>query len=258
MNRAAGLLHGTRRLTAFAEVRAVHVPVPNEESVHREKHTSTGLVGKIMEQVNKIGNDRTHVLYGDYPGGNVGRPKGQEYEPHEKTRIGRGRGAVDELGDAECGGTGSRNMKDSSDYREEIKMSYRSIALLQSSRRLLACAEARNIHTAGPQYGVIKDAGDKAKEMAEAAKEKLDEAGKAVKDTVKAGYEKVADMGTNQTDKVHGKYPGGNVGRPRTAEAEAFPDTRRGRGKGTADELGDAESGGASTGKMKGTHAYRE
>ncbi|VDK57983.1 unnamed protein product [Cylicostephanus goldi] len=69
MNRAAGLLQGTRRLTAFTEVRAVHVP--NEESIHIEKHKDTGFVGMIKKQVNKIGNDRTHALYGDYPAGNV-------------------------------------------------------------------------------------------------------------------------------------------------------------------------------------------
>ncbi|VDM81144.1 unnamed protein product [Strongylus vulgaris] len=137
-------------------------------------------------------------------------------------------------------------------------MSYRTIALMQNSRRLLTCAQGRYLHTCRPQYGIIKDAGEKAQDMAEAAKEKLREAGKTVKETVKEGYEKVTDIGNKETDTVHGNYPRGNVGQPINKSGQTS-DVRRGRGKGSADELGDAESGGAKSGKMKsGSEAYRE
>ncbi|VDM78706.1 unnamed protein product [Strongylus vulgaris] len=74
-------------------------------------------------------------------------------------------------------------------------MSYRTAFLVNSGRRLLACAESRSIHSAIPQKGVIKAASKIAQSMANAAVETLSEAGKGVQKTMTTGIKQMVEVG---------------------------------------------------------------
>ncbi|VDM79282.1 unnamed protein product [Strongylus vulgaris] len=136
MSHKTAALFGNCRRLLVSEARDIHTAVPQyvhlndargrplgaaeavKEEVNAAGKGMTGKLKAVYDRVANIGSKETETLFGDYPDGNVGRPKSQPYDSTEFARKGRGRGAVDELGDAECGGTGSRHMKDSSDYKE--------------------------------------------------------------------------------------------------------------------------------------------
>ncbi|VDN30146.1 unnamed protein product [Cylicostephanus goldi] len=73
-------------------------------------------------------------------------------------------------------------------------MSYRTALLINSSRRVLACAESRSIHSAIPQKSIIKAATKVASAVANAAVETLSVAGKGVQKTMNTGFEQTLEV----------------------------------------------------------------